>query len=724
MLHACFLHPVEVRDVGLTPDGNTIISAGRGGQVYVWQIRDGQQQGQQQGGVSAASDLQVIRHALQGHSPSTQVKACCLSADGRWAATGGSDGKLLLWDLSALADTEAVAAAALAAASSAPKSPHRSSSCCVAGPPGLAKLAAEWQLGQAGREQVTCLSIAADGAVLAVGTRTGRVHVVLSCSSDSRQLLQLPSRHADGYKVRCVALSPDASKLLSTADDARMVLWDLSTRSCMLSIHEHTKLVRGCCWSSDGKRICSVGDDNLLIVHDIVILSSSTATTSGSKIRQAIRLDGLAAGTAAAAAAEEEAAGEGGQGSTVLRHPGLKRMDVTMLKERLLACVPLRAPSTRSSCNDSISKPERLASLAGRHASMPDGVLCADQSGQLLLLPPDSTAAVPTGMAVGNSIACCCFDGGIVAAAKREGNVTVMSCSPGASTPHSGVSATAGAGNGPAASAGLAGAAGVAPAAAGTWPAAAAAAPWDQHVAVSSKIDMVVLGISACRALGRVALAGVERKNTQTGVLHLWEFDPSVRPAALKAQGTTRGLSGLEPLTRQHSNRSGLSSRESIDSAPASPNFVSVDFDALQQGKGAAGGDGSVRWPQGREGPLSPSAASQAKARRGSNGGHGRLSLVDSVEDDTAGVSGAAAGASGGLAGSPQGWLWHCNNPVKVLTTQEAPLLCCTWTKGPDMPKLVVGSAAGWVVVVDCAGEDMDESMVSKHFSSCYRCIM
>jgi hypothetical protein len=40
------------------------------------------------------------------------------------------------------------------------------------------------------------------------------------------------------------------------------------------------------------------------------------------------------------------------------------------------------------------------------------------------------------------------------------------------------------------------------------------------------------------------------------------------------------------------------------------------------------------------------------------------------------------------------------------------------------MPKLVVGSAAGWVVVVDCEGEDMDESMVSKHSFSCCRCIM
>jgi hypothetical protein len=380
-----------------------------------------------------------------------------------------------------------------------------------------------------------------------------------------------------------VSLSPNASKLVSTADDARMVLWDLSTRSCMLSIHEHTKPIRGCCWSPDGKHICSVGDDSLLIVHDVVILTTSSSSgnseggsSSSKKIRMATRLDGLAAGAAAAAAAEAEAAGEVGQGrSGVLKHPGLTRMDVSMHKERLLACVPLPPTSGRSSCNGSyLMSPHKghaevpaPASAGARHIS--DGVLCADQSGQLLLLPPDSTAAVPTGMAIGSSIACCSFDGGVVAAAKRDGAVTVMSCSPGGgcsganATPLSGVSTNTAAGmgsNGPPASGPLPAApqlgatlsqAAVTAAAA----AAAAAADKSEDIAVSAKMDMLVLGISACRGLGRVALAGVDRKNTQTGVVYLWEFDPSRRPAALKAQGTGRGLSGVATLSRQHSNR-------------------------------------------------------------------------------------------------------------------------------------------------------------------------
>lgn len=720
---------VEVRNVDLTPDGNTIISCGRGGQVHVWQVQHVQQpqqqpQKQQQQGSTAAvtSEVKVTRHALQGHSPTTQVKACCLSADGQWAATGGSDGKVLLWDLSALSDMAAAVASTPTGSPPAPAQQSKHNSCCVPGPPGLAKLAAEWQLGQLGREHTTCLGLSADGSVLAVGMRTGKVHVALACNTNLRQLVQLPMRHTDGYKVRCVALSPDASKLVSTADDARMVLWDVSTRSCMLSIHEHTKPVRGCCWSPNGKHICSVGDDNLLIVHDVVILNSSSG--SSSKVRMGIRLDGCAAWTAAEAAAEAEAAGEAAQSSgAVLRHPCLTRMDVSMLKERLLACAPAAPASIPSSCNDSMlfsaSKPE------GAAAGLPDAVLCVDQAGQILLLPPASTAAMPTGACIGSNIACCCFDGSVVAAAKRDGSVTVMSCHPGHSTqPTPIASATAGAGATPAAAVGSGdGAAPTAhppvtgPGAAMAQAAAAAVAAvsagkqQDQQIAVSAKMDMLVLGISVCKSLGRVALAGSERKNTQNGVLYLWEFDPSVRPAALAQQGTLRGLSGIEQLPRQHSNRSMLSSVESADDSITSPNWVSIDFEAgLSQGKTAVVGS-----------PLA------AKARRLSNGNaaHVRLSNASSSTMEAGAAAGAGpAGAAPpaapsapsasapGAPGSPHGWLWHCDNPVKVMSAVDAPMLCCAWTKGPELPKLVVGSAAGWVVVVDCEGEDMEESLV------------
>lgn len=60
---------------------------------------------------------------------------------------------------------------------------------------------------------------------------------------------------------------------------------------------------------------------------------------------------------------------------------------------------------------------------------------------------------------------------------------------------------------------------------------------------------MTVFGISLCVKLGLVALAGVEKKQSQAGGLWLWEFDPShfgVEPVL---------SSGLETLERMVSTR-------------------------------------------------------------------------------------------------------------------------------------------------------------------------
>jgi periodic tryptophan protein 2 len=105
-------------------------------------------------------------------------------------------------------------------------------------------------------EQVSCLDLSRDGSWLAVGSRSGKVYLL---PQGSTELQQLPTRHQDGYKVRCCALSPDGSKLLSAAEDARLVLWDVASGSCVLSVHEHFKPVRGCCWSPDGRHIVTVG---------------------------------------------------------------------------------------------------------------------------------------------------------------------------------------------------------------------------------------------------------------------------------------------------------------------------------------------------------------------------------------------------------------------------------------------------------------------------------
>jgi WD40 repeat protein len=189
------------------------------------------------------------------------VKACCVSADSLWAVTGSNDGNVLLWDLAGLcpdADTgdaaDTAADAQLARQDSEGEDAADAAAAAAAAPKPV-QLSALLQLRKG--EQVSCLDLSHDGSWLAVGSRSGKVYLL---PHGSTELQQLPARHQDGYKVRCCALSPDGSKLLSAAEDARLVLWDVASASCVLSVHEHFKPIRGCCWSPDGRHIVTVGE--------------------------------------------------------------------------------------------------------------------------------------------------------------------------------------------------------------------------------------------------------------------------------------------------------------------------------------------------------------------------------------------------------------------------------------------------------------------------------
>jgi WD repeat-containing protein 61 len=46
-------------------------------------------------------------------------------------------------------------------------------------------------------------------------------------------------------------------------------LWELSSRSLVQTISEHTDQVWSCAFSSDGSRLASVGDDKQLVVYSV-----------------------------------------------------------------------------------------------------------------------------------------------------------------------------------------------------------------------------------------------------------------------------------------------------------------------------------------------------------------------------------------------------------------------------------------------------------------------
>jgi len=46
-------------------------------------------------------------------------------------------------------------------------------------------------------------------------------------------------------------------------------LWELSSRSLVQTITEHTDQVWGCAFSSDGNRLASVSDDKQLVIYSV-----------------------------------------------------------------------------------------------------------------------------------------------------------------------------------------------------------------------------------------------------------------------------------------------------------------------------------------------------------------------------------------------------------------------------------------------------------------------
>ena len=270
-------------------------------------------------------ELPLAGYALTGgHARGVAIKCCCVSADGRVAATGAADGGIALWDIGspeprllaasyapkqeeppACGDGGGDAAAAAGSEGGADAGEERpategeqqqhhrksasGSSCGSNGGgasprgagrqdgPGAEAHHRPLQIAPLSSDPVLCCCLSADGAVLAAGGKGGRVGV---WAGARRALVELRQRHADGTRVRAVAASPDGRKLATGGDDGRVVLWDLGRAPgggagvALLTLPEHARPVRALAFSADGARLASAGDDSLICLFDVVLLAS------------------------------------------------------------------------------------------------------------------------------------------------------------------------------------------------------------------------------------------------------------------------------------------------------------------------------------------------------------------------------------------------------------------------------------------------------------------
>jgi WD40 repeat protein len=250
--------------LAFAPEGRTLVSAGRGGALRVWDLaarRGGRRFFLSDAARAYWAGWGLLRHSPWGMTPSfgEGVQALAASPDGRTLATVSNRGEVALWGLpggerllSLPGRHEAARCLAFAPDGKALAVNHREqvrlwSVPARGGAPRLLRTLA-------GHSQtVRCLAFSADGRLLASGGEDRRV--LLWGPQDGRETALI--EHSD--TVQALAFHRDSSTLASAGADAKVLLWHVATGQELLRLAGHQGPVCCLAFSPNGATLASGG---------------------------------------------------------------------------------------------------------------------------------------------------------------------------------------------------------------------------------------------------------------------------------------------------------------------------------------------------------------------------------------------------------------------------------------------------------------------------------
>jgi WD40 repeat protein len=194
-----------------------------------------------------------LMRILEGHT--SHVEAVALSADGKRAVSGSSDGTLRVWDLEGNqpprvleSHTDGVTAVALSADGRRAVSASNDKTVRVWDlegnrPPRLLEGHTDW---------VVAVALSADGRRAVSGSRDSTLRV---WDLEGNQPPRILESHTDG--VTAVALSADGRRAVSGSRDSTLRVWDLEGNQPPRILEGHADSVWTLALSADGKRAVS-----------------------------------------------------------------------------------------------------------------------------------------------------------------------------------------------------------------------------------------------------------------------------------------------------------------------------------------------------------------------------------------------------------------------------------------------------------------------------------
>lgn len=243
-------HIASVRSVAISPDSQTLASAGDDNTVKVWDLNNG----------SLKNTFKPQTGFFKGEA--TYFTSVAISPEGQMLASGCLDKTIKLWHLNngnLIRDLKGHSDSVYSVAIS-PDSQTLVSA-------GREKIIKVWNLptGQAIRnltghsESVYSVAISPNGQTLVSGSRDNTIKV---WNLFNGKLLNTFTGHIDW--VYCVAFSPDGKTIVSGSNDNTIKLWNLSSGQLIRTLNGHSNWVTSVAVSPNGSTLISGSRDKTI----------------------------------------------------------------------------------------------------------------------------------------------------------------------------------------------------------------------------------------------------------------------------------------------------------------------------------------------------------------------------------------------------------------------------------------------------------------------------